>query len=213
MMKKDQFFSWKITSRNLKLFAFNQYSPFLHSRKMAFKTDEEMWNLVRGISKKKRCEEIFKIELSDEDCMQDAFSVGASANSIKELLGRGDEESKSVALAQLDLLESGTYPLLPKDLRKFKAGWMDNPKNPTNAANRRAAFSVVVRKLGDFLSNGMKEEDLPEKGCDENCDCPMRRNVVGDRGGTPRRVPCRLGKESRKGLKKFAEHRIIMVRS
>lgn len=161
--------------------------------------------------KKDRCKTVFELRLSDEECLSDAFNHPEAVEEVIKLVERSDAESKTAAVAELVKLKSSLYPLRPKELRIFKAGWMDNPQHPVNIANRRAAFADIVQKLGEHLAGGFKREDLPVEGCEEDCNCAIRKNHIGDRGGTARRVPCRLS--DTEGLGMFQPHEILMVRA
>lgn len=171
--------------------------------------DEELLKFARIIARKERCEEIFNLDISMECCSKDIFNARTEIDSVLDMLREGDEASKCEAISKLESLRSSLYPPIPQKLRNFRTGWMDNPKDKTNIRNRRSEFGSILRRAGEFLADGIEAEDLPENGCIANCDCPLRHSIIGDRGGTPRRVPCQL--LERKGWKKFERREIIMV--
>jgi hypothetical protein len=196
-------------------FAFDSFIPILSSRSfsgvqnMAVRTDEKFWSIARGIIRTDDFKKILEIKIPNEELSVDAFDCRVMSDTIIELINRGDDESKSAAIAGLIRIRNSSYPLRPLELRLFKEGWMVNARHSLNAQNRKKVFRSIILKLGEFLSGGLTRENLPEHGCPDNCNCPMRQNFIGDRGGTPRRVPCLL--HVRRGLRRFQEHQIVMV--
>lgn len=170
-------------------------------------SDEYLQRSARSIVSRERCEAIFNLGVPSESASE--FDERDEIDKALDLLRADDEAAKECAMKVLEKLRSSIYPKKPLLLRKFRPGWMDNPKNPINVKNRRAAYAAMLEAVGDHLADGLNMEDLPDEGCDRNCSCLIRKRVVGDRGGMSRRVPCQL--LQRKGMKRFERQMILMV--
>lgn len=175
-----------------------------------FKTDEKLWKRVRSLMEKDHCEYSLNIRVTEENEV-DVFNVKDSVREIREKVEVSGNSDNTAEEARRDLLqlECKLHPKPPPDLRMFKPGWMYNRLNETNAKNRTRAFNSLLRRLGVHLANGIDVKDLNSGGCDPNCSCPMRQNVIGDRDGSPRRVPCQ--QRDHRGMKVFEETMIMMV--
>lgn len=170
------------------------------------KTDEKLWKFTSALLERENVKSSLNIQMSFEERCADIY---VKHNHLLAAIDKAQTEGTPSLVMELVSFGASIYPLPPPALREFQVGWMHNHKDATNIRNRRKAFASIMRKVGEFLANGIKLDDLPDAGCEGNCHCGIRDKVVGDRGGTPRRVPCQI--RDHKGMKMFEESTILMV--